>query len=1081
MKKFIIFISFLIFYFLLPGKIFALDYYVSTTGNNSNPGTIDLPFLTISYAVTQLSPGDILYIRGGTYAESLIDEIPSGLSWNSPVTLKAYSGETPILKPNSGDRVLHFSGDYGADPPEYIIIDGLTLDGENINHDTVKITTGATYIRIQNSIIKNSPAQGVLINGQPSGTGHVDLINNEIYNIGTNVGYDHGIYSQAPYNLIVGNTIYDTVGYGIHLWDGDSSNSIIYNNIIYDINDWAIGLFSSDNTLVYNNVIYKDTKGSGIRVEYGPSNVEVYNNTIYGVITGISIGQSTNTIVKNNLVVSGGTGIAIGSNASYPIVTNNLSTNNSTDYTSSSTTLTSSDNYYGAVYSVYFLDADNFSLNILSGSKAIDTGVDLSDVLVDIDGVVRPQGNNYDIGAYEYEDPLVSSPWFQTDWSGGNNQFDWFEINKFYSQSISLNTQTNGQISIPLTSDWCSNSYCDTSYIYRNKIYFDNTDDNLGISSETLTNFPALVKLDSTKIDYSKINDDGSDIRFTDSDGNDIPYEIETWNESGTSIIWVSVPEIEADSDSTYVYMYYGNALAVDHQQSAGVWENYVGVWHLDESGSGIVDEFSDSTGNDNDGRGGNGVSGRIPTVDNASVIGNGQSFDGSNDLILISNDASMDFPDNEFTISLWIKSLSSSGAKSYISNWSNNYPVPPFYMFRQGHLWYVSDGTYSINEASFYDPGAWDYSWQHFTFVFTNNTLHFYRNSTLRKTFVNNNINGFDFSTPVLFSCTPSYVTSEYCFLGSMDEIKISANVRSVAEITAEYKNQVDDFVIFDSTSVYLEPPISSNLISSVFDTGKLSTWGKSSISATTPNGTSISLKVRTALNSDMQDATSFDLCNSIANGDLLIKSNCVSDGERYLQYQIILNSDSVSQTPIITELSFDFREFHGLTQNNSDSISSSMCTLSNLIGRPLVWLSDVGNNYANFQVRNTLNEDISSYYVLYGFEPDSNQFGAQNLGNKNSLSIKINDLKPSTTYYFRFRFGNGCATGPWTENIKVKTSSINEIFSEDVTEKLDDNDSNRVILQNEKVVKDEQIDNNQKDSSNIFKKILGLFKFIR
>ena len=79
--------------------------------------------------------------------------------------------------------------------------------------------------------------------------------------------------------------------------------------------------------------------------------------------------------------------------------------------------------------------------------------------------------------------------------------------------------------------------------------------------STALTDYQIKVSLDNTNFDFSKANVDGSDIRFTDSDGTTLlSYWIEAYDSSGqTATIWVKVPSIPTSSTKT-IYLYYGNA-----------------------------------------------------------------------------------------------------------------------------------------------------------------------------------------------------------------------------------------------------------------------------------------------------------------------------------------------------------------------------------------------------------------------------------------------------------------------------------------------------------------------------------------
>ena len=71
-------------------------------------------------------------------------------------------------------------------------------------------------------------------------------------------------------------------------------------------------------------------------------------------------------------------------------------------------------------------------------------------------------------------------------------------------------------------------------------------------------NFQVKVTLTLANFDYSNCNVDGSDIRFKDTSINALDYWIESWDNTGNSIIWVEVTTISTSS----IWIYYGNASA---------------------------------------------------------------------------------------------------------------------------------------------------------------------------------------------------------------------------------------------------------------------------------------------------------------------------------------------------------------------------------------------------------------------------------------------------------------------------------------------------------------------------------------
>ena len=104
-----------------------------------------------------------------------------------------------------------------------------------------------------------------------------------------------------------------------------------------------------------------------------------------------------------------------------------------------------------------------------------------------------------------------------------------------------------------------------------------------------LENFPVLVRISESGIPgfaYSLLQTDGKDLAFTSIDGaTTYPHEIDTWNPAGESLVWVLLPTME---NGTTFRMHFGDesiAAAPDYTTSGQLWidAGYIGVWHLGE------------------------------------------------------------------------------------------------------------------------------------------------------------------------------------------------------------------------------------------------------------------------------------------------------------------------------------------------------------------------------------------------------------------------------------------------------------------------------------------------------------------
>ncbi|MBL7214225.1 MAG: hypothetical protein ISS71_00960 [Phycisphaerae bacterium] len=72
-------------------------YYVAVDGDNSNPGTLNLPWATIQKAADTLLEGQTCYIRGGRYSDTVNISNLHGTA-TEPVIFEKYNGEDVILE-----------------------------------------------------------------------------------------------------------------------------------------------------------------------------------------------------------------------------------------------------------------------------------------------------------------------------------------------------------------------------------------------------------------------------------------------------------------------------------------------------------------------------------------------------------------------------------------------------------------------------------------------------------------------------------------------------------------------------------------------------------------------------------------------------------------------------------------------------------------------------------------------------------------------------------------------------------------------------------------------------------------------
>lgn len=70
-----------------------------------------------------------------------------------------------------------------------------------------------------------------------------------------------------------------------------------------------------------------------------------------------------------------------------------------------------------------------------------------------------------------------------------------------------------------------------------------------------------------------------------------------------------------------------------------------------------------------------------------------------------------------------------------------------------------------------------------------------------------------------------------------------------------------------------------------------------------------------------------------------------------------------------------------------------------------------------------------FDQYYISYGYSDGDWRFGTSTGAYAGMRTFTISSLTPNTTYYFRMRAGNGCATGPWS-NTEFKLTTKKKVI---------------------------------------------------
>lgn len=351
-------------------------YFVSPYGKDSNPGTLQEPFLTMGKAESVIQAGDSILVGDGSYAlqpsaGAAFYSKKSGTAL-APIKYQAISPYGAKFNPTTAQYVWQSDGDYNywnyfeltsQDPTTRI---GLYNNGSHCSAQQMKVH--------DLQAVGNGSSGGAGIDHANFLASDNDTIGCTTYAIGTATDRNvHGIYHACLRGNIKNNISIGNSGWGIHMWHG------------------------ANNVNVYNNLSAGNATG-GI---------------VVGAVSGEGTGINDNTTVANNIMLFNGLTSSLSAGALYETGvtgTNNRYLNNllfgnaNVNGTNSPISLQNGLQDVGTINAdpqlvAYRANAQG-DYHLMSTSTAIGAGYVSGAPTTDFDG--RMRGASIDIGPFQY-------------------------------------------------------------------------------------------------------------------------------------------------------------------------------------------------------------------------------------------------------------------------------------------------------------------------------------------------------------------------------------------------------------------------------------------------------------------------------------------------------------------------------------------------------------------------------------------------------------------------------------------------------------------------------------------------------
>ena len=310
-----------------------------------------------------------------------------------------------------------------------------------------------------------------------------------------------------------------------------------------------------------------------------------------------------------------------------------------------------------------------------------------------------------------------------------------------------------------------------------------------GYTGSTLSGFPVLVRIAENSpngFSYADLHSPttGDDIAFVGMDGSGLPFEIDTWNTNGTSLIWVRLPTME---QNTQFVMCWGSDSSGKTVCNESPFAGYVGVWHMSEASGTVVDSSGHSLDAVPSGAGADTLSVAV-----SGPVGNGRQCTTNTSVRSYLTVPSYDSLNvgNTFAVSGWFNVRSGQPAKD-----ARLFARKTYYTEANGwEVVWKSNKAFSTRGASSTADAQYNtdigQGWKHFFIVYDNRTSTIFENG-VQKAQKTNGTAATDNNSALGIGDYPSNNTGP--LVGSVDECRLLDAVPSADWVKAEYDSMTD------------------------------------------------------------------------------------------------------------------------------------------------------------------------------------------------------------------------------------------------------------------------------------------------